>query len=778
MTKKLKFFATLMLLILTFGVFMTISNMQNGQRNVDAASLNVPVSGSYETADNKGYNPSKAEKYTMSFNSNSFGNLQINGAERENNYNGVVAYSANDYVSMTYTKKYGNSQINNTTWEISDDTATSVNDISLNSAKIRKGAIIIEKKNLKESNYTVLLKAANIFEQNSFNYTSVSGEDISIGCYYRITVAYEIHRTYTVQKKFLFIKWTETEDEYKNCLEIYNLFIGRNSCNIQILDLAEKDYSSYSDDETTIKTLKNGDTLSSGSVTTKGFQLNFLNNKSYKVTYKKNGGSSISVSDGQKITANGRYDITVKSLFGKTKTTTVYVFSGGTDKGYSTYFGQSIFNGKRIADLSQTLPTYQQGVSLNLNAVGNYIPQLSGTITNLTTKYVITVEPSSSKQTFTLDEAGVYYVSLTNGRENLAGTTLNYDFAFIVSNASTAPSFNIRQILSNFATEDFETKHIEVLYTMNSGKNAYICFDKDSYTLAYQFAYELEKKYINEIADEKYAYIGVVYDDNIALVEAINEKINEKLSYRYFTKAYSDFYISDDNLTLSINTDQLDFAKDIYLTTASEFSKMLNQDDIIDGNYKFIKIGDYESKSITATNLATGKITKLSYGKKLSTMLKQSGRYLITETNQYNESITYYISYSNKNQTEITLNINEQTILINNSNYQIINAQNVKISDITNALDSDGVIVVSDLINKTYTEYNYEDAKGLELNGSNYLISVIDRSGNVYNIIVNCLETKILNLTTAIDLVRNKNIKLFDYIKNNSDLTKSVVYNG
>lgn len=768
---KSKFICLLLCFALFSGsMYCAFACLVSPKQTVSAASsgnsYTISASGTYQTADNKGYYPDKAESYSMSFNASTFGNLTISGVQSQGSYNGKSAYSleGSTAVSLKYTLNYGKTSINESVWNLSGDSATSVNGISLDGSSISKGCVILEKKTLNEKGYTVLLKEGNVFnDKSSYETTSLSGADINNGCYYRLSVAYEIYRSWRVKKGWwIFKKWV-TEYEYKNCLEVYEFFVGRNSCNIQLLDLAEKDYSSYSEDEAQINLIKKGDTLQNGSVTSKGFKINYLENKSYNVQYSRNGAAYKSASDGTTITQNGKYDVKVTSLFGNTKTTTIYVYNGGADKGYATYFGDSIFNGKQISDLSSSLPVYQTGVKIHLNGVGNNIPLLRGQIINQQTQMITKINPSVGEQNIELKTEGVYYISLHNADENLAGTYYSYEFAFVVSNKSTYPSMNRSNILTNYSVFDYDTKHIEVKYEMDTGKIAYICFDKDNYDEAYQFAYAVEKKYITE-NNGVYTYNGKNYTDNLDLVEAINNVVKTKLSYQYFTKALDNFYVDENLVGLSIKVDELNYNKDVYVSTAVNISKMLNKENIVDGNFKFMKVGDYESKVLTAKNLDTNEVIKLKYATKLSKMLNKTGKYLITETNCYGESVSYEIIYANTNETQLTLKVDGADVNVNRNNYQVVKGTKISVENISNNFDSDGVVVVANLSTKEVKMYDNEEIAGKEFKDDNYLISMIDRSGNVYSVVLNCSNSEVTNLTTAINSVKNQNTKVYEYI--------------
>jgi nucleoside-triphosphatase THEP1 len=748
------------------GLFCLTTKQTSNVFADDSKSYNISASGTYMITDNKGYKTTSTISKTMAFQSDTIGKLGISGVEAQGTYDGVAGYSIvnSSGASLKYTLSFSKDGINRTAWNLSSDSAKSVNGISLKNSSVGKGAVILEKKPIGQDGYSIVFKEGNVFNsKDNFETTSLDGEDINCGCYYRLSVAYEIYKTNRVKKGWwIFARWVN-ENEYKNCLEVYNFFVGRNSCNIQLLDLTEKDYSSYATDESQINLIKKGDTLQNGSVTSAGFKVDYLENKSYKVQYSRNNGSYEKADDGLELKQNGKYVVRVTSLFGNVKETTIYVYNGGADKGYATYFGDSIFAGKRIADLSATLPTYQTGVKLHFNGVGANIPLLRGEIINQTTNVVTKIEPSQNEQNITLNAEGVYYASLTNGDTNLAGTYYTYEFAFIVSNQSTYPSINRNNLLNSYSVSDYKTKHVEVKYTMDSGKTAYICFAESDYDLAYQFAYSVEKKYITK-TDEGYLYNDVLYVDNILLVQAINSTIETKLSYCYFTKALDNFYIDNENLRSSINLDNLNYDKDIYVSTTISLGKMLNRQNIVDGNFRFSQIGEYESKNIIAKNVDTGKTFNLAYNIKLEKMLKESGRYLITETNTYGESVTYQIVYQNTNNTVIGLDVDDTNVEINKDNYQVIKGSNIKINSIANALDNDGVVVITNLSTKEVVFNNYEEFLSKEFTSDSYLISVFDRSGNVYSFILNLDGSEFDSISSAIDLVKLNNEQIYSYI--------------
>lgn len=767
MKQKLIRNIVLCLLIVVMGVGVCVIFESNKSADTVHASTYNLTPDSYQLNDNTGYNPSGAYQRYMVFNSKSIGYMNLYGVSSQGSYNGTPAFSSEvgENIKIEFKLRYNNkNSINNTVWRLSGDSATSVNGINLNGSSIGQGAIVVQRRRLNQNNYDVLKTIGNVFSSNNkFEYTSLNGEDINTGAYYRISVAYEVYRTWTEKQGWWIFVRNVQKSEYKNCLEVYNFFIARNSCNIQYLELADKDYTKYTDDSSRIEIIKKGDTLSDGSVTTKGFKINYLDNKSFTVEYSKNGGSFVKVRDGQKITANGAYSMRVTSLFGNTKTTNITVYNGEQDQGYTRYFGQSAIVGDRVADITKALPTYKPGVKLALNSLPRQIPALHGIIKNNSTGFIRDVNESYARQEVPIYDEGVYTINLINGDENKAGTTFRYEFNFIVADLSSVPSINMNNVLSSITISDYDAKHIEVKYNMPSNAVAHICFDSNDYLIAYQFAYALEKKYISE-GNNGYYYHGAYYADNISLVNAINEHLTNIITVEYFINNYTQFYLDEDLLHTTISIDSLNKDKDIYVTTTDQINKMLNKENILDSSFQFVKIGDFESKTIVARNMDTNRVYNLAYNRRLGDMLTETGKYEITETNKYNETTVYEIVYCCNNATVVNVTVDGANHQLTNSNYQIINNSNVKISSVVNSLDSDGVVMIANLSTLQRTIMTNAEVSELDLSGADYLVTIIDRSGNIFSFVINGGANHFTSVLSAVQMAQNIDYQFYSHV--------------
>ena len=145
-------------------------------------------------------------------------------------------------------------------------------------------------------------------------------------------------------------------------------------------------------------------------------------------------------------------------------------------------------------------------------------------------------------------------------------------------------------------------------------------------------------------------------------------------------------------------------------------------------------------------------------------MLKESGEYLITETNQNNESIQYKIIYCKTYTASITLDVDGNEVVLSNNNYQIVNGTSVTIKSIVNQLDADGIVVIANLNTNKVVMLDNEDAQDVKLENENYLLTFMDRTGNTYNVVINCNSQKITSLNQAVEMIKNENQELYKYV--------------
>ena len=88
------------------------------------------------------------------------------------------------------------------------------------------------------------------------------------------------------------------------------------------------------------------------------------------------------------------------------------------------------------------------------------------------------------------------------------------------------------------------------------------------------------------------------------------------------------------------------------------------------------------------------------------------------------------------------------------------------------------MVVVANLKTKEVKMFDYAEIVGKQFNTDNYLLSIVDRSGNVYSIVLKCSNDEVTNLTNAINSVKNQNVKIYEYILNYGVSTINSIYSA
>ncbi len=155
---------------------------------------------------------------------NTYGEFSVSGNVTEVfSKNGIPAYQV-DSGSLTLTYSYGDKLLKagEDEWHLVEDKSKKVDLLSLE-GKILKGAIIIQTSK-DQKNWVTVGIGTNVFETTPVNTDSMyTTQDIQLtnGCFYRVTVAYELARK-TEESNFLFINTDKYE--YKKCSEVYDFY--------------------------------------------------------------------------------------------------------------------------------------------------------------------------------------------------------------------------------------------------------------------------------------------------------------------------------------------------------------------------------------------------------------------------------------------------------------------------------------------------------------------------------------------------------------------------
>lgn len=700
----------------------------------------------YEVKDNNNYKYQDAEAVTqMSFGNESVGALYINGVNlSEDTYNGFNAYGTNGNVTLSYV--YDNTLLdgNKDEWHIVSDKTKKVAGNKLDS-DILKGAVIIQKSYDGITYENAVNPLVNFFDGNTSGkelYKS-SGEDISKGVYYRIIIAYK------TEKRTGTILWIDQYDK-KRHVEVYDLFVVENSGVISIHNLSVDEELLEMEDYSQ-ELIRKGETLIEGSVTRDGFQIESFTD-SYTVTVKKDSNQAVTAKNGDEFTSDGKYTITVKTLLGDTTSQTVYVFGGGSDKGYSTYFGENFVQAERVFREGD-FPTYARGGRVHVNSVSTSVPILNGYILNaLTNEVVFELNGTRNEQTFLL-EPGTYTAVLYNTSLEDAGSFYQYNFTFNVIDEESAPYVNYNNLCSSERLEDLQTKHYEVAYQTTGGGYIYVCFALDSYEEALNYAREIEGRFVEIASDAGYYYKAeenpnrkIKYYDQIELtrVRDIYAKQNVEINYFNATDLFSYRTYNNDLLNC---LEELSISESIKVFPSQEEKEKLISRTPFINNFTFIQASDYDVVSVSASHKESGENFEIKFGVPVDSQLTDSGIYTITETNSYGKTRVYDATFLKECQTQMVWTIikdgSESVVEITSANVVdgepiLLEADSAFITEITNIYDEGAIVTV-----KAPGVYSFEikclvsEFVNLEFcKAGEYEISFIDRIGNAYKVLL------------------------------------------
>ena len=700
----------------------------------------------YEVKDNNNYKYQDAEAVNkMSFGKEAVGSLYVKGVNlSEDTYNGVKAYGTTGNVTFSYV--YDNTLLNASkdNWHIVSDKTKKVAGEKLD-ADILNGTIIIQKSYDGKTYENAVNPVVNFFDGKTSGkelYKS-SGEDTCKGVYYRIIVAY---KTEKCSGAFL---WIDQYDK-KRHIEVYDLFVVENSGVISVHNLSVDEELLEMEDYSQ-ELIKKGETLIDGSVTRDGFQIESFTD-SYTITVKKDSNQGVIAKSGDKFTSDGKYTITVKTLLGDTKSQTVYVFSGGNDKGYSTYFGENLVQAERVFREGD-FPTYARGGQVHVNNVSASVPVLNGYIVDaLTDEVVFELDGTRNEQTFLL-VPGTYTAVLYNTSLDDAGSFYQYNFTFNVIDEESAPYVNYNNLCSSERLEDLQTKHYEVAYQTTGGGYIYVCFALDSYEEALNYAREIEGRFVESATDGGFYYKAeenpnrkIKYYDQIELTKVRDIYAKQNVEINYFNAADLFSYRTYNNDLLNC-LEELSISESIKVFPSQEEKEKLISRTPFINNFTFIQASDYDVVSISALHNETGEIYEIEFGVPVDNQLTESGVYTITETNSYGKTRVYDATFLTECQTQMVWTVVkdevESVVEIVPENATkgeplLIEADSAYITKIENLYDEGAIVTV-----KAPGVYSFEikclasEFLNLEFRkAGEYEISFIDRIGNMYKILL------------------------------------------
>lgn len=731
----LKIVSALVLLstIFTFPVCRVSAVENDTVQNIIGSSYEMKGSAKYAYDEN-------TPVENMSYGKSSIGTLSISGADLiKSSYNGQTAYGSTGNVSFSYT--FDASLINaaDDKWHIVEDSEKKVAGQKLDGS-VLKGALIIQKSYDGKTYENAANPVTNFFASavSGKELYKSSGADLTQGVYYRFIFAYQ---TGIKSGKFLF--WDQYE--YKRHMEVYDFFVVENSGTISIHNLSVDEelleLEGYDQE-----LLKHGETLLDNSITRDGFRIEKLAS-SYTVQVKRNSEPAKTVEDGAQFTQDGKYTVTVTTKLGKKLTTTIYVFSGGTDKGFSTYFGQGLVQAERVFREGDS-PTYARGGRIVIQQTGDAVPLLYGTLVDVETGDVVfELDGSHNEQAYSLNP-GAYIAKFYNADPNIAGSYYQYNFAFAVIDEESAPYVNYHTLMSEQRLEDLQTKHYEVAYQTTNGGYIYVCFSLDSYEDALMYAREIEGRFVEETDDGGFYYKDpenpnrkIKYYDPLELTRVREQYAVKNVEIGYFNATDEFTYRTYDNDLLD-QLEALNISKSIKVFPSQEEKEKLCDRAPYINDFTFIQASDYDVVSVEAEYMPTGEIIPLEFDVPVKEQLSLAGEYTITETNSYGRTRTYTVFYVTECNTVMSWIVSkddkEENISISAGSGAnspvVIEADSAYVVDIQNPYDEWAIVTI-----KAPGVYSFEikclasEFKNLEFyKAGDYELKFVDRLGNAF----------------------------------------------
>lgn len=730
--------------------------------------IKYPVGSSYELSEGSSYNYSGATPVSdLTYGRKTMGTFYIVGNfNEESTYQDKFAYGTEETISFGYyyDGAYQTDVLEN--YNILVDESTVVSGSTL-SGSIAKGALIVQKSYDGVNWIDAANPVVNFFESNPAGvdgFYTTSGDDIKQGTFYRITIAYKTGMK--VGEKGVLL-WEEDVFDARENVEVYEFFICHNSGIISIHNLALES-SDFESDELDYETLVKGETLLDGSTTTKGFSIDKLGT-TYDVLVQKNNEGAILVEDGTQFTEPGRYTITTTTKLGKQNTQTIFIFDCADDNGYKTYFGDNFLNGKRMFRYTD-YPIYSADTKIILQEISEFVPALRGYILNLKTNEKIEFDGSNRVRQEFCPAIGEYICEFYNGSDT-DGTICHYTFRFIITDEAPGPFVNYDNLNKTDRFEDFAAKHYEVAYQTAGGGYIFVCFSLDSYQEAFNYAYEIEKRFIEQAKDGLYyksidnPNVKVKYVDYVDMTEALNKYASENVEVAYFN-ATDEFTFRTYNNDLLENLESLSLRESIKVFPSEEEKQKLIDRQPFINNFTFIQAADYDVIKVEAYCKANGTTHALEFGKDVNEQLTVSSVYTITETSVYGDVRKYdvvfvfdntIVSDWNVNNNEKTETITISKDVVGDSEY-VINADSISIKNIENLLDEHSIVTIkAPSVHSVEIKCAISEFKNVGLyEKGEYSISFIDRLGNEYSIKVN-----ISGNATYADAITSNNLKSY-----------------
>ena len=727
------------------------------------------------------------------------------------NYGSYSAYGANGTTFKIFLNIWDNLNKASDEWYIVSDTWGKKDKQTIDGIKtelIGTGALIVQTSkdgktwtNVDLGRYSNGLYTTDFFYYygdcgDDIEIYTPSGDDISKGVYLRVLYAYKVEKD---DKSSTGTRYLEKYEFYVcndnlGAITIHNLSLSKDELKELLGDA----------DDQSIEVGIHAETLTDGSETVTGFQIDTTYNKAAKITVKKDG-EQIGLTQNMSFKDTGKYEISISSPIGTTDHRTIYVDTSDVEQVKARYFGESFITGKRIFE-EGLYPVYEGGkTNWNILEVSDSYLPIQGTITNTTTGESVTVEATRTakgdKITTPGDYQAVFYTNPEYDKNEQSGDIRRFTFNFRIIAEGTAPGPVVnRDSLENLHSKSTLVDYYPVYYgvTYESAGNGNFTYIFKNRQDAVDYAYEIEGGKVEVQDDGTYLYKGdcvlgqkVEYESAWDLTEAryyFAEQIVEELYIDNSDKSKCTVIPKESEKTDNLKREE--FNSSVILTNDDAQKELMTELDALpiindkhyyiqypntigeeDGNKVKIADGDFvsgsepfvfvqdkygcDSNSVSITD-SEGNVYQIAYGISVDEQLRsygcKSGIITIDESTIYGDSTSYEAVYiaDGDNLAEVTIEyyVNgekfEKTINRDNTDEEII-AGAFDIKSISDELDPyDLVLVTAPTGEKTPKPFVADQTiKDIWTDEGIYTIRIVNRMGYGFSFSIELTESEI-----------------------------------
>lgn len=704
--------------------------------------------------------------------------------------NGIPVYGINGNGVSIFMSLSGESKLSENGWNIvSDDWGKKKNQTigGTYTGAVLSGALIIQTssdqknwKDISRDKYANGLMTTDFAEswadKNDICIYIPDGGEVKQGIYIRVLYAYKAQNI--DNKKSAYRSYEKYEfylcNSQLGAVTFHNLTL--NNIKDEVFENEEND---------TVNMCQNAETLTSGSETVTGFEIDTSLNPNISYTIYKEG-KQIAASSDNKYTDSGKYDIHLKSPAGNERDVILYVDSQSNEEALKYYFGESFISGKRIYS-EGGYPVFEGGSAhYNIQSVGEEYLPVSGQIVADSDEFdEIDIPASRESKTGVLTVPGNYTAILktntSNNSDSESGDSRIFEFHFSIIAEGSAPG----PVINQKSLEDYSHSSISDSYPIYYGLT-YQSALKGRITLAFsteegaiEYAYNYEKGTVEKQGDGTYRYIGTsqgsqknAYDSVWNLTDDINAFAKEEVKKYYFDLSDEFTYRTlteetlnnvpnlralelENSIIVFANEDEksrLTSLKSLPLLSPKPYSYIQNagnNETLEQGkaDFEFIKDKygiDSNMVSITDKN---GKVIPIAYdcnvGQQLSDNGCATGEISVTETTAYGDSKTYKAVFINQGENTAVLSLDyyegnkkRNAAFTQNDDGISISADAFSINQITDELDPYDLILITKDGNNTafVADQTITDAWS---DPGEYEVKIINRLGYSYTINVN-----------------------------------------